>query len=278
MLEEKIEKEKPKKILKQRVDEFLVEKKYFLNLKETRANIMAGKVFINEEKITTAGKIIKISGNENVRIKEKKKFVSRAGVKLEKAIKYWNINLNDKIMLDVGASTGGFVDCALQNKIKEVYALDVGTNQLDYTIRKNPKVKVYEQTNFRTIKENQFPNKFDVITMDVSFISITLLFEQVKNNLKQNGIYICLIKPQFEADKNIERINGIIVDDKVHKDVIESVKISVEKNELKVIDLIESPILGTKGNKEFLVLIKHKDTIKDTIDNSTASNKDKSIS
>lgn len=244
---------------KERIDDFLVRKDYFENVKQAQSYVMAGLVFINEEKIITSGYMIKEKDIKNINIKyKKKKYVSRAGKKLEKALDYWDINLTDKVMLDIGSSTGGFVDCALQNGIKKVYALDVGTNQLDFKIRNNKQVSVHEQVNFRTLPNDYFLEKFDVITMDVSFISITLLLDNVQKLLKSSGVFICLIKPQFEARKDAKRDKGIISDPKIHEEVIELIKGKILVSGLECVEIIDSPITGTKGNKEFLALIKHK--------------------
>ncbi len=242
-----------------RIDEFLLENNYFTQLDDLKRHIMAGKVMINQHIITSGATKYNVEDIKDVVIKKKyNKYSSRAGYKLEKAIIHWNLDFKDKIVLDVGASTGGFVSCALAFGANEVYALDVGTNQLEYNLRINPNVKVFEQTNFRTIDKNFFNQKFDIITMDVSFISIKLLLKNVKNFLKDDGIFVCLIKPQFEADKDVQRNKGVIIDEKVHRQVIENIKESIINHNMKFEDIIESPIYGAKGNKEFLALIKNK--------------------
>ncbi len=242
-----------------RIDEYLLKNNYFTQLDDLKRHIMAGKVLINQQIITSGATKYNVEDIKDVVIKKKdNKYSSRAGYKLEKAITYWELDFKDKIVLDVGASTGGFVSCALAFGAHKVYALDVGTNQLDYNLRVNPNVKVFEQTNFRTIDKKFFNQKFDIITMDVSFISIKLLLSNVKKFLKDDGIFICLIKPQFEADKDVHRNKGIIVDEKVHKQVIENIKENVTNHNMKFEDVIESPIQGAKGNKEFLALIKNK--------------------
>lgn len=243
-----------------RIDDYLIANKYFDNKEDVLRYVMAGKVFVNEQKLASSAKQYKIEKIEKIRIKDKKyKYVSRAGYKLEKAIKEFKLELKSKIMLDVGSSTGGFVDCALQEGISEVYALDVGTNQLDYSLRINDKVKVFEKTNFRLIDEKFFNIKFDIITMDVSFISIKLLVENVKKLLKDNGEFICLIKPQFEAERDVKRENGIITDPKVHEQVVDDITKYLEENNLTVCQVVPSPIKGTKGNQEFLAHIKNKE-------------------
>ncbi len=243
-----------------RIDKYLVLEKYLENEDEVMRYIMAGKVFVNEQKISSPALKFNESDIREVIVKKSnKKYASRGGYKLQKAIDYWDLNFEGKDVLDVGSSTGGFTSCALLSGANIVYALDVGTNQLDYNLRVNDKVKVFEKTNFRTIDENFFDIKFDFITMDVSFISVTLLLKNVKNFLKEKGTFICLIKPQFEAPRDIKRDkNGVISDENVHKEVIESIKKSALLEELEVIDITDSPISGQKGNKEYLAMIRHK--------------------
>lgn len=243
-----------------RIDDYLVKEKFLNTKDEVMRYVMAGQVFINEIKISSPALKLKEEEIKDVRIKRKEKpYASRGGYKLEKAINYWDLNFKDKDVLDVGSSTGGFTSCALKFGSKSVYALDVGTNQLIYELRTNEKVKVFEQTNFRTIDENFFDKKFDYITMDVSFISITLLLKNVKKYLKDNGVFIVLIKPQFEANKDVKRDkNGVITDSIIHKEVIENIKTNCLKKGLEVEEVIASPISGTKGNKEFLAKVVHK--------------------
>lgn len=242
-----------------RIDEYLVKNKYFGDAKQASAYIMAGKVFVNEQKIAKPGEMINGEESFDIRIKNTRKYVSRGGLKLERAIDYWELDFEDKTVLDVGSSTGGFVDVALRAGAKKVVALDVGTNQLDYKLRVDPRVEVFEKTNFRTIAEDFFQGQFDIITMDVSFISVRLLLENIYANLKDEGIFICLIKPQFEAEKNLlDADKGIIVDADVRDEIVAKTIKEIEKNKFVVEDVIPSPITGAKGNKEFLALIRKK--------------------
>lgn len=244
---------------KMRIDEYLVKNKYFSNVKQASAYIMAGKVFVNEQKIVKPGEVVNGEKSFDVRVKNDKKYVSRGGFKLERAIDHWQLDFEDKDVLDVGSSTGGFVDVALRAGAKKVVALDVGTNQLDYKLRVDPQVEVFEKTNFRTLPKNFFQNQFDIVTMDVSFISVRLLLENVHANLKDDGVFICLIKPQFEAEKNLlDADKGIIVDANVRDEIVAKTIKEIEKNKFIVEDMIPSPITGAKGNKEFLALIRKK--------------------
>lgn len=237
---------------KERIDVLLVKLKLVPSRENAKALIMAGKVLCGTQKILKPSEMYKET--DDIIVKSKlHNYVSRGGLKLEKAIKIWKLNFENKVVLDVGSSTGGFTDCALQNKAKKVYALDVGTNQLDYKLRKNSKVISYENTNFRNIEDDFFKEKMDIIVMDVSFISIKVLIENVYKNLKENGEIIFLIKPQFETIDRTKLEKGIIKDSAEHKKIINDVVKSIKNNGFKIIDISESPIKGQKGNKEFLV-------------------------
>ena len=182
---------------------------------------------------------------------EKLKYVSRGGLKLEKAIKEFNIDLKDKTLIDIGSSTGGFSDCALQNGIKKVYAIDVGTDQFDKNLRLNNKVNLYENTDFRNI-DNDIINDANIASIDVSFISATKLTSKLKEltNLKE---IICLIKPQFECGKEVsDKYRGVPLNKEVHKSVIENVIKSFKENNYYINGLTSSPIKGSNGNIEYL--------------------------
>lgn len=209
-----------------RIDQYLAEKGFVDSREKAKRSVMAGIVYIGNERVNKASEKFTEEELAKVIVKGKEcKYVSRAGLKLEKAIKIWNLNVEDKNMLDVGSSTGGFTDCALQHGMKHVVALDVGTNQLVYKLRVDERVTVMEQTNFRTVSVSDFEHKFDFITMDVSFISIKLLIENVEKLLKEDGVFICLIKPQFEVGKNIERNSkGVIVDYNVYRPLLKDMK------------------------------------------------------
>lgn len=240
-----------------RIDQYLVENGYFESRENAKRHIMAKQVLVNEEPIIKPGEMINPDKIKDVRVKNACPYVSRAGLKLAAAVKEFNIQFSDKVMLDVGSSTGGFCDYALQNGIKQVVALDVGTNQLAYKIRINPKVKVCEQTNFRTIDKDFFEDKFDIITMDVSFISSLLLVDNVYQFLEDDGLFILLIKPQFEADQSIKRNKkGVIVDSKVNEQVKDNVILAIKEHNFKCLGVIPSPIKGGNGNQEFIALFK----------------------
>ena len=239
---------------KMRLDEYLVENEYFENLDVAQRQIMIGNVIINEQKIEKAGEIINIEKIKSIRIKEKDiPYVSRGGLKLEKAIKEFNLDFENKIVMDVGASTGGFTDCALQNGAKFVYAVDVGTNQLDWKLRTNNKIKSIENKHINNLEKEDIEDEIDIIVMDISFISIKRVLHKIEEFLKKDGFTVFLIKPQFEAEReDIEK--GIVKDTDVHKKIIDDIVEEAKKYNLYLQNLTESPIKGTKGNTEYLAV------------------------
>ena len=249
---------------KMRLDEYLVENEYFENLEIAKRQIMAGNIIINEQKIDKPGEIISLDKIKSIRIKEKDiPYVSRGGLKLEKAIKVFELDFKDKIVLDIGASTGGFTDCSLQNGAKFVYAVDVGTNQLDWKLRNDIKVKSIENKHINDLEKSDLQDDIDIIVMDISFISIKKVLYKIKELLKDNGFAIFLIKPQFEAERN--EINKGIVDSlNVHKRVINEVIEEAKINQLFLENLTVSPIKGTKGNIEYLARFSNKNKFSST--------------
>ena len=240
--------------MKERLDIILVQDGYFDTREKAKRAIMAGIVLVDDKKIDKAWTIINLDKNPQIRIKgEKLKYVSRGGLKLEKAINIFNIDFLGKRVLDIGASTGGFTDCALQNEAKYVYAVDVGTNQLAYTLRENEKVKSIENMHIKNLTlENLDNEKVDIIVMDVSFISITKIIPDLKNFLKETGEMMILIKPQFEVGKEGIDKGGIVKDLKKHKNVIEEIIKFTQSYGFYLKGLSVSPITGTKGNIEYI--------------------------
>lgn len=240
---------------KERIDVLCVEKGLFDSREKAKRAIMAGIVRDDYDYIDKPG--TKIPVNSNLYIKGKTlKYVSRGGLKLEKALESFELNINDVVMLDIGSSTGGFTDCALMNGAKYVYALDVGTNQLAWKLRNHPSVKVMENTNFRYATIDMFDIQPNFATIDVSFISLRLIFPPLSNIICDNGYIVALIKPQFEAGREDVGKNGIVRDKKTHKRVVENViNYGVEHN-LFIQKLTYSPITGGEGNIEFLGLFK----------------------
>ena len=239
---------------KQRADILLVEKGLFNSRTQAQRAIMAGLVLDhNAERIDKSGD--KFDATEEFIIKDDgQKYVSRGGFKLEKALQVFGIDLTDKICLDIGASTGGFTDVALQNGARFVYALDVGYNQLAWKLRDHPQVEVMERVNFRYSKPEDFTKGLpDFAMTDVSFISLDLIFPPMYDILKPGCDAVCLIKPQFEAGKENVGKHGIIRDHKVHAMVIEHTIASALETGFDVLDLSYSPIKGGHGNIEFLI-------------------------
>lgn len=237
---------------KERIDVLLVEQGFFDSREKAKRAIMAGLVYDEHDRIDKPGTKIPVDAKIGVK-GNTLKYVSRGGLKLEKAINQFQISLQDKVMLDIGSSTGGFTDCALQNGASFVYALDVGTNQLVWKLRNDPRVQAMEQTNFRYATADMFTNGLpDFASIDVSFISLKLIFPPLKDILKPNGEFVALIKPQFEAGKDQVGKNGIIKDAKIHKEVIEKVLSYAKENNFTLLNLSFSPITGGQGNIEFL--------------------------
>lgn len=237
-----------------RIDIELVKRGIFETRNKAQNEIKNKIVYCNNICITKPA--FDVTENDIIEIKgEKLKYVSRGGLKLEKAIKEFNIDLNDKILIDIGSSTGGFSDCALQNGIKKVYAIDVGTDQFDKNLRLNNKINLYENTDFRNI-DNNIINDANIASIDVSFISVTKLTSKLKEltNLKE---IICLIKPQFECGKEIsDKYKGVPLNKEVHKSVIENVIKSFKDNNYYINSLTSSPIKGGNGNIEYLAYFK----------------------
>lgn len=235
-----------------RLDKYLIDN----NKVETRNK---AQQLIKDGQISVNGKIVNknnflVDLKDEINIIEPLKFVSRGGIKLQHAINQFNISLNGKLVLDIGASTGGFTDCCLKNGAKLVYSLDIGTNQLHHTLINNPLVRNFPNTNLKEIPNLFQKDFFDVIVVDVSFISLKHVFESIKNICSKNTTIICLIKPQFELNPIIlSKFKGSIKSQKYHDEAIKNVLLNATNNGFKLMKVIDSPILGNKGeNKEFL--------------------------
>lgn len=247
------------KIKKIRLDVYLVSNGYFETREKARIAIMEGKVFVNNQKEDKPGTMIKEDANVEFR-GEKLKYVSRGGYKLEKAINVFNISVKDKTCIDIGASTGGFTDVMLQNGAKKVFAIDCGTNQLDYKLRTDERVVSMENTNARYLTKNDIHNEtIDFVTVDVSFISLTKIIPVIKELLIENGEAVLLIKPQFEAGKDLVLKGGVVKDKGTHVNVIKSVIDFCQNNCLRIAGLDYSPIKGPAGNIEYLLYVINND-------------------
>jgi len=236
---------------KERADVLCVSQGLFDSREKAKRAIMAGIVHTKSERIDKPG--MKIPADTELFIKgEKLKYVSRGGLKLEKALQTFPIEMQDKVMMDIGSSTGGFTDCALQNGARKVIAVDVGTNQLVWSLRSDERVEVHEQTNFRHVTPDMFSEAPDVATIDVSFISLAHIFAALKDIIKPGGVVMALIKPQFEAGREQVGKHGIVREASVHEDVVNRVKAFAQDNGFGLLDLTYSPITGGEGNIEFL--------------------------
>ncbi|GAB5054073.1 MULTISPECIES: TlyA family RNA methyltransferase [Pediococcus] len=238
---------------KERVDVLLVSQGLFDTREQAKRAVMAGEILgENEERLDKPGS--KISVDTELHFKGKKMpYVSRGGLKLEKALKVFHISVQDKVVLDIGSSTGGFTDVMLQNGAKLSYALDVGTNQLVWKLREDPRVVVMENTNFRYSQLDDFTHgQPEFASIDVSFISLKLILPPLKNIIKANGSVVALIKPQFEAGKDKVGKHGIIRDPKTHEEVLKNTLGMAVESGYNVVGLDFSPIKGGEGNIEFL--------------------------
>jgi len=254
--------------MKERLDVLLVQQGFFETRERAKRAIMAGVVIVDNKKIEKAGTSIKWTDElPEIRIKgEVLKYVSRGGLKLEKAIKIWNLDFSGKKILDVGASTGGFTDCALQNGATFAYSMDVGTNQLDWKLRNHEQVKSIEGKHIKDLTLEEIDNsEIDFIVMDVSFISITKVIPHLIKFMNKDTKLMALIKPQFEVGReNIEK-GGIVKNPKKHKMAIDMVVESAAEYGVKLHQLDYSPITGGKGNIEYISLFSLSDT-KNTVD------------
>ena len=233
-----------------RIDVELVNRGLFSTRSKAMLAIKDGIVYCDKKKVTKGG--LEVNSDSIIEIKgEILPYVSRGGLKLAKAIENWNINLSNKIMIDIGSSTGGFCDVALKNDIKKVYAIDVGKDQLDKELIKNEKIELHEQTDFREIN-NDIIEDATIACIDVSFISVTKLIDKIKslNNIKE---VVCLIKPQFECGKEVaDKYKGVIKDENERNKAIEKVTTEFKNIGFKEIGVILSPIKGGDGNIEYL--------------------------
>lgn len=247
-------------IKKERLDILLVNNGLAPSREKAKTLIMTGNVFINGQREDKAGTKVDITSNISVK-SNPIPFVSRGGLKLDKAIKEFNISLEDMICMDVGASTGGFTDCMLQNKAKKVYSVDVGYGQFAWKLRQDDRVVCMEKTNIRYVTSNDIKDELDFVSIDVSFISLTKVLNPVCNLMKLESKCMCLIKPQFEAGREKVGKKGVVRDAKVHFEVIEKVINYAINNNFKVLDLSYSPVKGPEGNIEYLLYIQKTDQV-----------------
>jgi 23S rRNA (cytidine1920-2'-O)/16S rRNA (cytidine1409-2'-O)-methyltransferase len=242
---------------KERLDVLLVEKNLATSRELAKAYIMAGNVYVDGMKEDKAGTKVSVTASIEVRGPQMK-YVSRGGYKLEKAIDSFGISLEGKICLDIGASTGGFTDCMLQNGAIKVYAIDVGYGQFAWKLRTDERVVCLEKTNVRYITQEQVPDAADFASIDVSFISLTKVLPAVLGVMKEDGQLVCLIKPQFEAGREKVGKKGVVRDIAVHKEVIVAIADYAFEQGIGILGLTFSPIKGPEGNIEYLIYLDKK--------------------
>ena len=237
--------------MKKRIDVLLYEKGLAPSREKARTLIMAGFVYADNQKFDKPGDTVREDAVLEVR-GNTLRYVSRGGLKLEKAMQLFPIELENTVCMDIGASTGGFTDCMLQNGASKVYAVDVGYGQLDWKLRSDPRVVCLERTNARYLDHEQIPDELDFASIDVSFISLKLIFPALYGLLRQGGEIACLIKPQFEAGREKVGKKGVVRDPKVHLEVLENFLSHAKDNHFTVLGITYSPIRGPEGNIEYL--------------------------
>jgi 23S rRNA (cytidine1920-2'-O)/16S rRNA (cytidine1409-2'-O)-methyltransferase len=238
--------------VKKRIDLLLVERKMAGSREKAHAMVLAGDVSVGDEVVAKPATLV--PDDAPIKLRQKPAFVSRGGTKLEHALEHFSIDVSGMVAMDVGASTGGFTDCLLKRGAARVYAVDVGYGQLDYRLRVDPKVTVMERVNARYLFA--LPEKVDLITMDVSFISLKKVIPTVAQLAKPGGSTVCLVKPQFEAGRSQVEKGGLVKDPGVHAQVLGDFISWVIEAGYRLCGLTPSPILGAAGNREFFVLLK----------------------
>ena len=238
-------------VAKKRLDVAMTEQGLAESRQKAQAIIMAGQVYVDGQKVDKAGAPVGAESHIEVRGKTLR-YVSRGGLKLEKAMTCWPIHLQGAVCGDIGASTGGFTDCMLQNGAAKVYAVDVGYNQLDWKLRTHPQVVCMERTNARYLTREQLPDPLDFFSVDVSFISLNLILPAIRPLMKEGGSGVCLVKPQFEAGREKVGKKGVVRDPQVHLEVLEQFLVHAANAGFSVRDLTFSPIKGPEGNIEYL--------------------------
>ena len=263
-------------ILKKRLDLILIERGLVESREKAKALILEGKVYVDGKRVEKAGTLIKKNSDTKI-YKKNHDYVSRGGIKLKKALEKFNIEVKGKKILDVGASTGGFTDCLILNWAENVIAVDVGYGQLAWKLRKNPKVIVIERTNIRYLEPDNIPFLVDMVTIDLSFISVKKVMENILRLSKDIAEYLILVKPQFEVGKGLVGKGGIVRDKKLHKKVLSELVIFFQNIGLNIKGITFSPIKGADGNIEFWICATKGLTKKEIIETSFLKNVDDKI-
>ncbi len=252
-------------MVKQRLDLLLVARGLCATRAQAQRAIAAGLVLVNGQILDKPG--AQVPSDAHIELKEKPRYVSQGGIKLEHALRFFQLDVTDKVCLDIGASTGGFTDCLLQHGAKRVYAVDVGKGQLDWKLRTDPRVVALEEINARYLKLAQTGELVDLVTVDVSFISLKLVLPPLKEIAKPKGDLICLVKPQFEAGREHVTRGGVVKDSLLHQRVLEDLAGFVQTQlKLSVVNATHSPIKGPAGNIEFFMHIRNESSQSATID------------
>jgi len=241
--------------VKERLDKLLVRRGLAESREKAQALILAGEVYVDGKRVDKAGTRVPLEAQIEIRAKVLP-YVSRGGIKLEHALKEFGLEVRELVCADLGASTGGFTDCLLQHGARKVYAIDVGRGQLHFRLRQDPRVVVMEGVNARYLRPQDLPEPVDLVTIDVSFISLTKILPAAQGLLKPGGFILALIKPQFEVGRGRVGRGGVVRDPALHQEVIEKIKTFAEERGLEVLGVTESPILGPAGNREFFVLMR----------------------
>ncbi len=242
-----------------RLDILIVEKGFIKSRQRAKSVIMAGKVLVDNNPVDKPGTFIKNDAKIIVKIDDNP-FVSRGGLKLENALKSIPVSVKNLTCLDIGASTGGFTDCLLQNGAAKVYAVDVGYGQFDWSLRQNSKVKVIERTNIRHMPYEKIREKVDIVVADTSFISLKIVIPSAEKFMRHDTKILALIKPQFEAGKKNVGKGGVVKDSKIREQVIQDLELFFKERGYSVNQVIPSPILGPKGNQEYIISLNYKES------------------
>ena len=244
---------------KSRLDILIVEKGLCKSRQRAKALIMSGQVLVDDNPVDKPGTLIKNDAEIIVKIDDNP-FVSRGGLKLEKALKSIPVSVKNLTCLDIGASTGGFTDCLLQNGAAKVYAVDVGYGQLDWSLRQNLRVVVIERTNIRYMPYEKINEKVDIVVADTSFISLKIVIPSAEKFMRHDTKVLALIKPQFEAGKKNVGKGGVVKDSKIREQVIQDLELFFKERGYSVNQVIPSPILGPKGNREYIISLNYKES------------------
>jgi len=242
-----------------RLDILIVEKGFIKSRQRAKSVIMAGKVLVDNNPVDKPGTFIKNDAKIIVKVDDNP-FVSRGGLKLENALKSIPLSVENLTCLDIGASTGGFTDCLLQNGAAKVYAVDVGYGQFDWSLRQNSKVKVIERTNIRHMPYEKIREKVDIVVADTSFISLKIVIPSAEKFMRHDTKVLALIKPQFEAGKKNVGKGGVVKDSKIRERVIQDLELFFKERGYSVNQVVPSPILGPKGNREYIISLNYKES------------------